>query len=264
MAKRTNSTNTSPHDDRSRNDQALAARIKRQLQQQMHFDGAVAIGKDGAVYLSGHVPSRRERQQALRVVHELSGGAPVQDDLFVERDLPDDRDPFAVDDLAEEPEAETVIGTLSPEAELGPDFTSQPLDTDDLNVVGALDDEPDAEPDPVYFPPTDPVITEGPHGELEVAGGFEATSMDSEDVAPSVEDNRPGDEALVEAIQRELREDAATTDLRIHVVVTNGIARLYGHVPDLTDAENAEEVAGRVPGVREVIDLLDVRAMDRP
>jgi len=244
MANGTDRTNMNSQDN-----QSLAARIERQLRQQMRFDGVVAIGKDGAVYLSGRVPSRRDRQQALLVVHELSGGAPVQDDLFVERELPDDRDPYAVDDLAEEPEAETVIGAIAPETigpagQLDPDFTSQPLDTDDLNVVGSLDDEP--------------------HGELEVAGGFEATSMDSEDVAPSVEDNRPGDEALVEAIQRELREDATTTALRMHVVVTKGIARLYGHVPDLSDAENAEEVAGRVPGVREVIDLLDVKAMDRP
>ncbi len=264
MADGTDRTNINSQDD-----QSLAGRIARQLREQMRFDGVVAIGEDGSVYLSGHVPSRRDRQQALLVARALAGGAPVQDDLFVERDLPDDRDPYAVDDLAEGPEAETVIGTLGPETigpagQLDPDFTSQPLDTDDLNVVGALDDEPDAEPDPVYFAPTDPVITEGPHGELEVLGGFEATSMDSEDVAPSVEDNRPGDEALADAIRRELREDAATTDLRIHVVVTNGVARLYGHVPDLTDAENAEEVAERVPGVREVIDQLDVQAMDRP
>src|SRR5262249_34417441 len=145
-----------------------------------------------------------------------------------------------------------------PTAELDPDFTGQPLETDDLNVVdsGAYDDEPDAEPEPVYFAPTDPVIREDASGALEVAGGFEATSMDDVDVAPSAEDNRPGDEALVEAIQRELREDAATTALQIRVSVENGVARLYGRVSDLEDAENAEEVAGRVPGVREVIDEL--------
>jgi osmotically-inducible protein OsmY len=247
-------------------DQALAQRIERELRQQARFDGAVAIGTDGAVFLSGHVPSHRDRQQALRIARELSGDALVQDDLFVERDLPNDRSADAVEDLVQEPEAETVTGTLGPGAELDPYFTGQPLETDDLNVVGAdaYDDEPDAEPDPTYFAPTDPVIREDASGGLEVAGGFEATSMDAEDVAPSVEDNLPGDEALVEAIQRELREDATTTALEIRVFVENGIARLYGRVPDLEDAENAEEVAGRVPGVREVIDELHVRTMDQP
>jgi osmotically-inducible protein OsmY len=260
----TNTTDMNPPDD-SRN-QALARRIARKLRQRMRFDGVVAVGEDGAVYLSGRVPSQRDRQQARLVVSELSGGAPVVDDLFVERTLPDDRCANAVQDLVQEPEAETVIGTPGPEGRLEPDFTSQPLETDDLNVVGAdaLDDEPDAEPEPVYFPPTDPVTTAGPEGELEVLGGFEATSMNGEGVAPSVEDNQPGDEALREAIQRELREDAATTALEIDVLVENGVARLYGHVPDLSDAENAEEVAGRVPGVREVLDELDVAQMDRP
>jgi osmotically-inducible protein OsmY len=245
--------------------QALARRIEGRLRAQIRFDGAVAIGEDGAVYLSGRVPSPHDHQQAQVVARELSGGAPIVDDLFVERVLPDDRAAYAVEDLVEEPEAETVTGTLGPQAALNPEFTGQPLETDDLNVVdsGAYDDEPDAEPDPTYFAPTDPVTTSGPEGELEVLGGFDATSMNGEDVAPSVEDNRPGDEALVEAVTRELREDATTTDLRIDVFVQSGIARLRGRVVDLEDAENAEEVAGRVPGIREVSDELDVEQMDQ-
>ncbi len=246
--------------------QSLAQRIERQLRAQMRFDGAVAIGTDGAIYLSGRVPSQRDRQQALLVARELSGGAPVEDDLFVERTLPEDRDAYAAEDLVQESEAESVTGTLGPDAELDPYFTGQPLETNDLNVIGAdaYDDDPDKEPDPAYFPPTDPVVREDALGQLEVEGGFDATSMSSDDVAPSFEDNAPGDSALADAIARELREDAATTALPIEVTVVNGVARLVGRVPDLEDAENAEEVAGRVPGVRAVTDDLDVIAMDTP
>jgi osmotically-inducible protein OsmY len=40
--------------------------------------------------------------------------------------------------------------------------------------------------------------------------------------------------------------------------VVNGVVHLRGVVADLDDADRVEEVAGRVPGVREVIEELDV------
>ena len=108
----------------------------------------------------------------------------------------------------------------------------------------------------VYFPPTDPVVTTDTRGRVQVLGGFSATSMDSVEVEPSASDALPGDEALADAIRRELREDALTTDLTVRVTVRRGVAYLRGTVPGLDDAENAEEVAGRVPGVREVVERL--------
>jgi hypothetical protein len=109
-----------------------------------------------------------------------------------------------------------------------------------------------------YFAPTDPVVTTDARGRLQVLGGFGATSMDSVEVEPSAEDSQPGDEALADAIRRELREDALTTDLRILVAVRRGVAYLRGTVPGLDDAEDAEDVAARVPGVREVVERLAV------
>lgn len=53
----------------------------------------------------------------------------------------------------------------------------------------------------------------------------------------------------------ELREDAATTDLRVDVLVWDGVVRLRGTVPTLEDADNAEAVAARVPGVREELEV---------
>jgi len=91
-----------------------------------------------------------------------------------------------------------------------------------------------------------------------VLGGFSPSSMDDLRFERSAEDGRPGDEALADAILRELREDSLTTALDIHVRVLNGIARLRGRVSLILDAENAEEVASRIPGVREIIEELDV------
>jgi osmotically-inducible protein OsmY len=73
----------------------------------------------------------------------------------------------------------------------------------------------------------------------------------------------PGDEAIADAVRRELSEDAATTDLDVDVDVDDGIVRLSGRVPELVDAENAESVAGRVSGVDQVIDDLEVPGLDR-
>ena len=104
------------------------------------------------------------------------------------------------------------------------------------------------------FPATDPVLS--PAGR--VMGGFARTSMDSVGAARSTLDSRPGDEALADAIRRELREDAATASLVVHVEVRGGVAFLRGRVDDLQDADNAAEVASRVPGVRQVVEHLTV------
>lgn len=93
---------------------------------------------------------------------------------------------------------------------------------------------------------------------------MQSQSLSADDdmsVQRSAEDARPGDEALADAIRRELREDALTTDLAIEVEVDQGIAHLSGEVADIIDAENAEEVANRVPGVQEVVDELEINEL---
>ena len=74
-------------------------------------------------------------------------------------------------------------------------------------------------------------------------------------------DGAYGDEALTEAILTELQEDAITTDLQIHVHVRNGIAYLRGRVADVDEAEAAEEVARRVPGLEDVVEELEVAGL---
>ena len=129
------------------------------------------------------------------------------------------------------------------------DFTDQPLLRDAGAAAGPSAGEDDlvSEGGVSYVPPTDPVLTSG----NQILGGFRITSMDDVGVARS-SDGSLGDEAIADAVRRELAEDAATTFLAVEVSVDGGIVRLTGSVPDIEDVENAEEVAGRVPGVEEV------------
>ena len=97
------------------------------------------------------------------------------------------------------------------------------------------------------------------HGSSHVLGGF--GSGEEVPVESSASDTRPGDEALADAVRRELAEDAATTDLTIFVAVRNGVVHLRGQVTDLDDADNAESVAASVPGIREVVEELEVTSV---
>ena len=144
--------------------------------------------------------------------------------------------------------------------DLEPDFTDQPRMNDPIEAAGAHSsgpEDPVAEGDVVYTPPTDPVVKTDAHGRAEILGGFGA---DQDDVLaePSASDRHPGDEALADAVRERLAEDSATTDLAIFVAVRNGVAHLRGQVTDMDDADNAEAVAAAVPGIREVVDELDV------
>ena len=136
----------------------------------------------------------------------------------------------------------------------------EPLVTDHEEVhdleEGDVRDEEAAEGAEPYFPPTDPVINDRGR---EVLGGFGDTSMDTVDVDPSTLDEEPGDEALADAVRRELGEDATTSHLRLDVQVRRGVVYLRGRADDLEDTDNAADVASRVPGVRQVVDQLATR-----
>jgi osmotically-inducible protein OsmY len=69
---------------------------------------------------------------------------------------------------------------------------------------------------------------------------------------------RRNDDELAEAVTRALRADSYTTDLAIEVEVEDGVVYLRGQVTSLEDIEQAEEVAGRVPGVEDVEEELEI------
>jgi BON domain len=125
--------------------------------------------------------------------------------------------------------------------------------------VQTTPDESGSGAEPI-FPPTDPVIAVDQHGRPHVLGGFSSDSMASLEVEASAEDTSPGDEALADAVRRELSEDAATTGLAIAVFVRRGVVHLRGGVSDLEDADSAAAVAARLPGVRHVVEELDLPA----
>ena len=65
---------------------------------------------------------------------------------------------------------------------------------------------------------------------------------------------------VVDQGRRELRRDASTSELDVDVDVREGIATLRGRVMDLADSDNALAVAGRVPGIVDVVDEIEVEA----
>lgn len=290
MQGNTDNTDTTRQDN-------LGEQIQRRLHETLGVHIMVATTVD-TVFLDGRVSTPVQRAQVGRLAAELAPGKRVENDLEVEQLLtateanPRDRvgeviDESNTNDLfdaktarAEEKMRAGELGTgalhltkdtdelddpalLREREGFDAGLTGQPLETNDINVGNdsIYDADESAESEPAYFAPTDPVIDSDERGNLTVLGGFEATSMDDESVDTSAEDNRPGDEALADAIRRELREDASTTDLQVHVHVVRGVAHLRGAVPSLEDAENVEAVASEVPGVIEVDEELDVQGL---
>lgn len=117
-------------------------------------------------------------------------------------------------------------------------------------AVQEIRDEEAREGAEPYFAPTDPVLNDRGR---ELIGGFDQTAMDEIDVEMSTIDEVPGDEALAEAVRRELREDALTTDLHLAVEVKRGVAYIRGTAQDIEEADDAANVASRVVGVQRVI-----------
>lgn len=206
--------------------------------------------RDGVVRLAGSVSHPDDRARAEDLAGRIEGVRAVVNDLVVE--------PIAAErDVAYQLELEAALEGVeqtafieSPEADL-----NQPLGT--TNPL-----RPEVQPDEPYFPPTDPVIEPASRtqGGYKVLGGYSESAMDQPLSAEYVPQRlERGDEQIAENVRLALKEDAATTDLDIHVHVRNGIVYLRGTVGYLQDVESAEEVASRVAGVREVREQLQLQ-----
>jgi osmotically-inducible protein OsmY len=218
---------------------------------------------DGALILSGMVDSEEARQAANDIAAQTAPDARIDNQLEVQAILPTSVDDFAGDQSTAEL-LDSGADIQAAGGELEPDFTNQDqsLTGDSSQASGAGGsgaDDPASEGDAVYAPPIDPVVSTDMHGRAHVLGGF--GSDEEVAVEASASDRHPGDEALADAVRRELAEDAATADLEIFVAVRNGVVHLRGQVADLDDADNAESVAARVPGIREVVEELDVSSI---
>jgi osmotically-inducible protein OsmY len=240
------------------------AALIRRIEQQLAEAGLqVAVEwSDGSLILNGVVDSEEAREAAADITSQIAPSASIDNQIDIESVLPTDIDRFQGDEPTAEM-AETTDEILAAGGDINPDFTDRPGFPDPLQASGASSSEAEdpAETGEVYTPPIDPVITTTPYGDARVLGGFEIDSAEDVLVDASASDRRPGDEALADAVRRELAEDSATTDLNIFVAVRNGVAHLRGVVPDLDDADNAESVAARVPGIREVVEELEVASV---
>lgn len=221
----------------------------------------VTLERDGGrLVVTAFVSHEEMRDAILDLARDAAGALDVEDNIDVTDVLAGETAGLVISDQDLQGGPGGTPGFEEESLEAG-DFQDQSRDTnltDGWSASGptsAMDEDLVSEGDAVFVPPTDPVGTS-----REVIGGLQLSSMDSIEVARS-SDGTLGDEAIADAIRRELREDSATTALEVDVDVYRGIARLRGLVQDLDDAENAEEVAARVPGVIEVREELDVESM---
>lgn len=221
----------------------------------------VTLERDGGrLVVTAFVSHEEMRDAILDLARVAAGALDVEDNIDVTDVLAGETAGLVISDQDLQGGPGGTPGFEEESLEAG-DFQDQSRDTnltDGWSASGptsAMDEDLVSEGDAVFVPPTDPVGTS-----REVIGGLQLSSMDSIEVDRS-SDGTIGDEAIADAIRRELREDSATTALEVDVDVYRGIARLRGLVQDLDDAENAEEVAARVPGVIEVREELDVESM---
>lgn len=232
----------------------------QQLLDEAQIPVAVVV-ENGVARLIGAVSSPRLRQAAIDLALADRQVKRVEDEMndeVVSPDMvsepPDDDGEFAYVD------EQTTTDAISDEEA---DFQA----SDEPREDSTLDYEEVMEDQETYFPPTDPVVEpERNSPKLEVVGGFQSESTDDtdEDEDEAYGESVPlatgdrliirDDEDIRDDIIRELREDALTTDFQLDVDVRHGVVFLRGHLQTIDDAENAQAVAARVPGVIEVED----------
>jgi hypothetical protein len=207
-----------------------------------------------SLMVTGEVESEGDHEAALELISSLTRdrGLEIDDNIDVMEQSPESTySYFRNTDEA----GEGLIEEIARREGIDP--------ADVQRRLGTADSEVAAEEAVPYFPPTDPVVEpSGDNEELEVVGGFGSTSFDRrEQGAPG---EQYGDEAITSMVRRELREDASTTDFDIEVETRSGVVFLRGTVETLDDAENVEAVAGRVAGVLDVREELEVISLMNP
>ena len=230
----------------------------------------VVVELDGdTLVLSGVVSTEADRDAVLDIAASVAANeVRVEENLTVSDILPEEMQDATLSEseVAGTPGAEPL--TEENESTDPGDFSDQPTSpsyedtqpgelSEHVRELGG--DEPRVESgEEAYVPPIDPAATE----DDEHVAGLQRSSLD--EVAPErSSDGSIGDEAIRDAVLRELREDAATAGLDLDVEVASGIVFLRGRVDDVDDVENAEEVAARVTGVAQVIEQLEAEGFDR-
>lgn len=212
---------------------------------------------DGAIILSGIVGTDGERQAAIDIATELAPRKRIEDNMEAQDVLPREVDGLTLSETGMGAFTGATRGLSQRGGLEAGDFTGQSLMTDPAAASGSgpsTGEDTVSEGGDAYVPPIDPVRSTD-----EIVGGFETSSMDDVDVERA-QYGGTSDESLADAVRRELREDSATADLPIEVHVKHRVVHLRGKVFSIDDAENAEAVAARVPGVVQVREMFEVEA----
>ena len=227
------------------------AQIRQQVYEVLATYDTVAVFADvenGAVHIVGEVNSAEQRQEIGDLVARIDGVTRVWNELVVEMV------PLEGAHLLYHPE--TPVEMQVEGGDIAVEGTEYDLN-DEIGTTDVMESSSESEP---FFPPTDVVVrpTSEAHEGYEVVGGWAGTSMDDNSEGPAPFSGvELGDEQIADNVSRELRQDSLTTDLQVRVSVRNGVVYLRGSVPTPDDAEAAEEVASRVPGVAEVKEELE-------
>jgi hypothetical protein len=209
----------------------------------------VTARPDRTIKIDGAVRTERDRRRAAQAAR-VPGVQSVDNQLVV--------DPQA----GSMPLSRAVLSPeLAAELELNQLIVAPGTEIDLNERIGTTDTADATDEAEPYFAPTDPPVRRAPRRDegIEVVGGFSPTSLDAPiDLEQLPRPLLAGDDEIARQVRLALREDAATADLAIYVSARNGVVRLRGVVPSLSDVEAAEEVASRVPNVVEVVEELEV------
>lgn len=243
----------------STTDQAIEQRI-RELLDDAGIPVAVVV-EHRVARLIGPVDSTRLRDAAVDLASSVENVRSVEDEMTYEVISPDM--------VTEPPDDDEQFG-YADRASLEDNV---PDEEDDFAAdVGTVDQIKVIEEGATYFPPVDPVVEPvRSDQELEIVGGFQAEATDDteEEEAEAFAESVPFDaeDRLIERddddihddVVRELHEDSETMTLNLRVNVRRGVVFLHGNVQSIDDAENAEAVASRIPGVVRVEDRTEIR-----
>ncbi len=213
----------------------------------------VSFNRKGDVTLDGAVRTHQAREDAERLASRVPGVRRVVNRLNL--------DPL----VGSMPVRRTVISPeLAAEIELTQGHYASGTEDRFNESIGTTDTAIAADEAVPYFAPTDPPVRRAPRAEegYAVVGGFSQTALDAPiDLEQLPSALTAGDDEIARRVRLALKEDAGTADLPVHVVVREGIVHLRGVVPSLADAELAEEVASRAPGVLDVEEELAVEGI---
>ena len=220
--------------------------------------------RDGTIALSGEVVEPGDRQAALDIAVAVAEprGLAVEDAI----EVMDEEVEASAQDTGQHDITAFDQYLTGESSEVGPQGMIE-IDPDFTGDVGTTDSQLAVEGTEPYFPPVDPVVRPSDDSEgLEVVGGFAESAYDEAETEPASRVFPDPDDDLAQTVRRELAEDSATADLapRIKVTVRGRIVTLRGSVETIEDAEEVEAVAGRVPGVSEVREELDVAILPHP